>query len=203
MRAAPVFVAVTMMATVVAAAMAGPSPAAPADRPSRSAPDVKVAVLSASRCGKFADNTTAAIRISDLDPAEESTSLSLCVTNASRAAGRLLVGSADVVDLDVACSGDEALVDTTCGGTLAGELAADLVHDLRVTMPCAPSRGELGTARSVSFAALADGVVLGTLGRDEMACVSVTLRRPALHGGSSGAQSDRVTWRYRFVLTDD
>jgi hypothetical protein len=167
------------------------------------AADLKLATAaSVGNCGVFVDDlTTGVISVADLQPTS-SAQAQVCLRNDGSEAVTVDVSVIDLLDLDVACTGDEAAAgDTTCGGDLLGEASASLYSLV--------SRRDCTTGNELSWAnpTLASNAVTpvplpGTspLAPGEVACIVFGV------GYYPGAdqqmtQSDKATWRYAFDAT--
>jgi hypothetical protein len=132
----------------------------------------------------------------------------LCVQNVGSSAVDLSLTAIDIVDADVACTGDEAAFgDTTCGpnqSTLqpqAGELSPNLTIEtdlydcnmgtglLQVGVPdFSSSLADLGTTPTALWNLPAGGSV----------CVRLRVHWRATGDAAQVSQSDEATWRFAF-----
>jgi hypothetical protein len=124
-----------------------------------------------------------------------------CIRNVGSQSVTLAALVDDLTDVDVACTGDEALHgDASCGDNLDGELS-DVLNVHYVVLPC---DGTLpgGPARSTSNLkanATVANSVLGTLAAGAIGCFMVEITYPSEIAGMQQAQSDRATWRFAFT----
>ena len=153
-------------------------------------------------CGTFEDDLlTPAITETDLAPGSGGSAF-FCLENVgSQALGSLHVMVDELVDVDHACTGDEAdNGDTTCGGDLLGELSG--VLSARWTSnACDTGVEQWATAEVSLLANSTTPEALPTLGIGETMClqVYVAYRVPPLAADIQKAQSDTVTWRFKFT----
>ena len=107
----------------------------------------------------------------------------------------------ELTDLDIGCTGDEeANGDATCGGDAAGELAS--VLDVTVGWDACPfGMPTNGSPASTLLASATTPITLPTLAIDETICLQIAVAYPATGAAPEAlqrAQTDRVTWRFRF-----
>lgn len=120
------------------------------------------------------------------------------VRNVGSATVTLTVSAIDIANVDIACTGDEAIFDETCGSNAAGELG-DTVNTFFDMTDCNnyDEAYTLSQQRSVNGSGTPDS--LGTLGGGATRCfVAFTF----LNWGTpppQAAQSDEVSWRYQFT----
>lgn len=160
--------------------------------------------------GPWADNTAAGqFTVSNLQPGGGASGAALCIYNAGAAPLTLTASAIELVDLETACTGDEAAAgDTSCGLALPGqptnpgELSSVLMIDLaRVT--CNSIDGvhqEIGTASS-TLASLSGLTLSGpSLQPGVVACVVAGIRYPSTTSTTDQqrAQSDSSHWRFAF-----
>jgi hypothetical protein len=161
-------------------------------------------------CGTFEDDiATAQFSVGGIQPGFTSTA-ELCVTNVGAAPVTLTIGTVELTDLDIDCTGDEtAAGDTTCGldaGMLpqTGELSPLLDLSL-TTRSCDDSTlltddggatlDELATGNFViadPTAAIAPGATV---------CVQIGVAYAPSTLDAQLAQSDVATWRFKFDAT--
>lgn len=162
------------------------------------------------------DLTTGVFAVPSMQPGESATAMAagmpagagvLCLKNAGAANLDVTASVIDVVDLDVACTGDElAAGDATCGvdaTTLApqlGELSPLLTLTTGVDMGC---QGQY-QGSTTSLASTTNQPVTypaGTaLAPGQIVCLSYSVTYPLDTPEASVqlAQSDQVTWRFAF-----
>jgi hypothetical protein len=150
------------------------------------------------QCGTFSDDLeTGLLTATDVAPAGGGTGF-FCIQNVGSRAVDLTVLAEDLVDVDDACTGDEAdYGDSTCGsgaGELSGALDIQFVSDC-----CNPCTAAFTT--TTGLASLVDtATALAPLDPGQVTCYDV---RATLGSGTPTtavqiAQSDSVTWRFRF-----
>jgi predicted ribosomally synthesized peptide with SipW-like signal peptide len=182
-------------------ATSGTNSVASAERPR--AADLKLAfnVTGVSSCSTatYADNgTSPGMTANDAQPGSKYTAF-FCLKNVGASAVTASGTSIDLVDIDTGCTGDEAVVDTTCGDGQAGELGS-ILSTYIATLACDGSTGQStfgGTLASPT------PVSLGTIQPGAMLCgqveVSYGLNRTA--DEVQRAQSDTATWKWAFTGT--
>jgi hypothetical protein len=167
--------------------------------------DIKLATATSSggpvACGTFVDDlATPLITLADLLPGDNREAL-FCLTNVgAQTTGHLDVLSFELADTDQACTGDEAASgDTTCGSDAAGELS-DVLSVSFGSVDCAHSMpngmsNEVGLRDSTTTPLTLPNVASG-----ETLCLHAVLwyRTPADGADAQVAQSDSVSWRFRF-----
>ena len=148
------------------------------------------------------DSTTPGHTATDIQPGFTDEK-HFCLRNVGSALVAIAISAIDVVDTDIACTGDEAAAgDTTCGGDAAGELSLVIYGNLR-TFNCdtgAPALvtglGNLASGMAVSHSSWA-------LDPGETLCGSVEViyltGLPVTVDDTLRAQSDSVTWKYQFT----
>jgi hypothetical protein len=158
----------------------------------------------ATSCGPFADDlATGVISASNVQPGEGTgpgsggTAGRACVKNAGSSTVSVAFTALDVSDVDTACTGDEAAVDTSCGNGGAGELSPQLyvgfdVIDIATTLSLGSATSRLGLLATTSapLVELAPGQV--ALLNAYWSYSPATADDPAI------AQSDQATWRFAF-----
>lgn len=129
----------------------------------------------------------------------------ICIRNAGSGTVALSASSFDVVDTDPGCTGDEGVVDTTCGPVggvpQEGELSPLVTQgfyeeDCDTGAPAAAGRGD-------SIAAL-EGTALPldrSIAPGEEVCFRIVLDYYPLQSAATIAQTDEVTWKLRFTGT--
>lgn len=152
-------------------------------------------------CGTFADDlTTGLFTLTDRQPSSNSIGApqSLCIKNAGQGTINVNVSAIDVVSTDTACTGDENLVDTTCGADQAGELGPLVNTSVSTWASCAanasPGTGNAGGALSTfGPSPIAPGLAAGTT-----ICIFANVFYNPTAADAEKGQTDRVTWRYAF-----
>ena len=189
--------AAVLLVVVLVPAVAG----AGKDDPSRGRVDLDVALRVDGSCERYRENLPTMVTASGLEPGTSTDTVTVCTRSKGADDTRLTLAVSDVVETDVACTGDEGDVDATCGADQAGELGANLTVRLAVQPKC---KGPFGAARTVGFTELATGAVLvaPVVKQHQVDCVAVTLAYAASPVEAvSRAQTDRVRWRYVFDLS--
>ena len=134
----------------------------------------------------------------------------VCVRNVGSQSVSLGMGADELVEVDYACTGDEALAgDLTCGSNAVGEfgvgeLGSVLFAGLRAWSTCFEGMGDGGNMNTLSGLASAPvPSAAGVLPAGATHCFSVFLDYPstAATAAQQRAQSDRFTWRFRFDAT--
>jgi predicted ribosomally synthesized peptide with SipW-like signal peptide len=152
-------------------------------------------------CGTFTDDLDGGLMtLTDAAPGAGFGTDFVCVKNAGSQTVDVTTSAIDVTDLDTDCTGDEAVVDNTCGvdtttlAPQAGELSP-LVHVGMHVADCQDANqggsgiGTLATATNASVTSLAPG---------EMICVKYEVDYNPTEAEANTAQSDTVTWRFAF-----
>lgn len=131
----------------------------------------------------------------------------LCIRNVGSRTVSVSAFTDSLTDIDIACTGDEALYDTeagSCGGDGPGELS-DLVLAGYYTVDCATNNGP-GQLISLKENQTNPYAVDVALAPGAIACLRVDVSYEwrttiATPEAVQKAQSDKVTWRYRFDAT--
>jgi hypothetical protein len=156
------------------------------------------------QCGTFVENLASPLfTVTDVSPgySSEPPFTYLCLQNVGSQSVTLSVGVDELVDVDVACTGDEALNgDMTCGGDLAGELGVVLHTSLLGYDQCDTSLPDPAANGTLSAIAAAPRPIGPHLNASATRCYSVRLGYFSATAAAEAqrAQSDRVTWRFRF-----
>jgi hypothetical protein len=151
------------------------------------------------QCGDFVDDLDSGlISTADLQPSSAVSSYA-CLRNDGSAAVTVDVSVLDLVDLDVACTGDEAAAgDTTCGSNQLGEASPALFSG--VARESCASGGNIGfvapTLAEHSQTPIALPGTTATLAPGETACIRLSVAYIA--DDRQVIQSDLATWRYAF-----
>ena len=182
-------------------ATSGTNSVASGERPR--AADLKLAfnVSGPSACATATyvdDSTSPGITAANLQPGSRQQAW-YCLKNAGGSPVTLSAITTDLVDTDTGCTGDEAVVDTTCGNNQAGELSS-VLSTYVAKFPC---EGGAGTNSFGGMLVSPTPVDLGTLQPGETLCgaveVSYGLNRTA--DDVQRAQSDTSTWKWAFTGT--
>jgi hypothetical protein len=159
-------------------------------------------------CGTYSDDLASPlVTATDSLPGDAIGSAGgLCLKNEGSRNLALTLAATTVGQVEVACTGDEALVDTTCGAPGAGELGQVIElsvsrHDCQ-TGAQIPVGGVPSVIRTVAQWSAVE-VSFGQIGAGESACFAPSVRHlpDASTVPNQAAQSDRVTWQYRFTGT--
>jgi hypothetical protein len=154
-------------------------------------------------CGTFSEDLTTPFHtVTGVTPNFVSNAQLYCIKNVGSQQVTLSALSDELNDVDYACTGDEALHgDTTCGSGGAGELSS-VLQVTYVQLDCATTN-LLGASLGVLLSgnATVGPAPLGTIAAGGTRCFRTTVEYP---GGTPSAevqraQSDRATWRYRWV----
>lgn len=143
----------------------------------------------------FTDDSTAAMTAADFQPGSADSAY-FCLKNAGASALTVSVTTIDLVDTDTGCTGDEAAVDTTCGGNQAGELGTVLfTYGSRID--CTSGSGSSLFGNSL---ASPTPMALGTLEPGAILCGRVEVGYPMNRTADAvqKAQSDTSTWKWAF-----
>ena len=155
-------------------------------------------------CGAFTEDlTTSLIDLSTfvgLPPGAQTASQYVCVSNAGGQTVDVDVSAIELVDVDHACTGAEAVIDPgSCGGDLEGELS-QFVEVQLLYANCVPS-----VPLPSPWASLADlqttPLAVATLAPGAVTCLAVVHSYAADEVESQLAQSDSVQWKYAFDAT--
>lgn len=153
-------------------------------------------------CGTFTEDlasplfTLTGVSAGFISPAPEY----FCIKNVGSQPVTLSALADELADIDVACTGDETLHgDTTCGGNQLGELSNVLSAAYR-RVDCQTAAVLAQEVLLLSVNATTP-VALGTLATSTTACFNAFLAYTADQDPAKvqTAQSDRVTWRYKFT----
>lgn len=151
-----------------------------------------------SSCGTYQENLTTGI----FDVTEGETpptsgaqhARTMCIRNIGSEPGSLVISAIDLADRDIACTNREAEVDDTCGGDQMGELSS--VLSTRIEQDDAQ--------RTATLSGWREGLDVGTLdpGEEQVLTISIPETRILQDAlARRSVQSDRVTWRFQFDLT--
>ena len=153
-------------------------------------------------CGTFTENYASPLfTATNVQVGYQSSQSVLCVKNAGSQTVQVNVDVFELSDIDTACTGDEALNgDTTCGNDQTGELSLMLATQVQRYAQCDLQGSGDSFSNYLNF--LSSGATLtgGSLAPGETACYGFYVTYPSGNAASSvqQAQSDKVTWRYRF-----
>jgi hypothetical protein len=139
----------------------------------------------------------------DLHPGNNSSANYFCLRNdGGQTASHVTVRSIDLTDTDQACTGDEAdSGDTSCGGGGPGELA-DVLSVGISTVDCSNRNQEIYSAGEIGIQAnTTTDLTLPAIPAGATVCLQtfVAYRTPEDPVAAQLAQSDTVTWRFRFT----
>ena len=157
----------------------------------------------ALQCGEFSEDlATAFFTVENASPGYESRDNYYCVQNVGSQGVTLSALVDELVDVDFACTGDEELHgDTSCGEDGAGELSRSLMVRYHHLNECTSGMG-MGPDWVALDSNASEPVALGQLGPGQIRCFELLLAYP--NAGPvvpevHRAQSDRVTWRFKWV----
>lgn len=153
-------------------------------------------------CGTFTDDLSSPlITLSDQVPGYDTgTAYQFCLRNLGSQRVNLSALSEGLSDVELACTGDEAVYDTTCVSGQAGELRG-LVRVSFFGQVCASGASQEPPNSSPMLAdTTTTPVSFGTLDPGATRCFATAL---FMSGQSTAAvqaaQTDRLTWRYAFT----
>lgn len=184
-------------------ATSGPNSVASGARPK--AADLKVAysVSDFTACNTAAttyvdDSTTPGLQVADAQPGTDR-SVNFCLKNGGASPLTVTSTITGLVDVDNACTGDEAIVDSTCGNNGLGELSSVLFWTM-YRLSCTEGFGPGSFGGSL---AAPTPVGLGTLSPDEIGCFIVYTHYPQNRTAEDvqKAQSDTASWKFAFDAT--
>lgn len=165
------------------------------------------------QCGTFSENLTSGLfTVTGVTPgySSEPPVTYLCISNVGSQAVSLSMGADELVEVDYACTGDESLAgDLTCGSDAVGndgvgELGSVLMSGFRGHPTCNPAVSDGANMHTLDGLSTTPVVSpSGSLGPGIGSCFSVWVEYPttAPTAAQQRAQSDRVTWRFRFDAT--
>jgi hypothetical protein len=162
------------------------------------AADLKLAITDGGTdcaTATYSDNiTTPGISAANAQPGFKDL-IYFCLKNAGSAELGVSLKVIDVANVDIDCTADEAVVDTTCGADGAGELGS-VLHNYAVLV--CPG----GTASTYVGGFLSDSptTYLSLLPAGAIWCGSIETFYPLNRSVDEvlRAQSDKVTWKYAF-----
>ena len=152
-------------------------------------------------CGTLAEDlATAFFTASNVGPGYSSASQNYCVKNVGSQPVTLTALSTELVDVDIACTGDEVAFDDTCGGDKDGELSRVLSITYGIYGSCISGAGGSPPTTLNLGENATTPAVLGTLAVGQTTCYTLQIGYPSTTGSDAvqGAQSDAVTWRITF-----
>lgn len=151
-------------------------------------------------CGSYVENlSTPWITATDVEHGDSSSWIPFCLRNIGSQSVSLTLGVVDLTDVDVACTGDEATYDTTCGGDGLGELAASLYATFW-ERDCTTGALVTGTFRNGFLPELAaTPTAYDSVAPGQVRCFEVAYQVYAPEAATQQTQqSDTATWRFRF-----
>ena len=152
-------------------------------------------------CGTLAEDlATGFFTASDVGPGYSITDQYYCVKNVGSQPVTLSALATELVDVDIACTGDESAFDDSCGGDKEGELSGLLSVTYRIMGNCISFAGGSGPQTINLRENASTPASLGTLAVGQTTCYAIALAYPSATASDAvqGAQSDAVTWRFTF-----
>jgi hypothetical protein len=148
-------------------------------------------------CGSFSDDLTSALITISGEPGAGAQERLYCLRNVGSQWVNLTVQVEQVDDIEIGCTGDESIYDTSCGSGF-GEVGENTVVWHR-QISC--SANPIEATEGILFRQhQTTPMSLGTLGPDETRCFGVTISQFDQMGiQSQQAQSDRLTWRFAWT----
>jgi hypothetical protein len=145
------------------------------------------------------DLTSGIITATDLAPTDNiGTSGVLCLRNIGSREVALTVSAIELVDTDTACTGDEAVLDATCGDDQAGELSAALQVFVS-SYDCVGNGTSLGNANLAGMQSTA--FVLPSMAAGADLCLRFIVANQAQGDMITTSQSDMTRWKFAFDAT--
>lgn len=167
--------------------------------------DIQLATATRSgtiTCGTFSEDLTSGLfSASGVSPGYESAIEYFCIKNVGSQPVTLSVVTDQLVDVDFACTGDEAVHgDTTCGADQTGELSRVLGIGYATQNCASPGVHSAGTIALV-FTTSTPQALGGTLAAGATACFSTRIAYSSTMDPPDvqKAQSDRSTWKIKFT----
>jgi hypothetical protein len=151
-------------------------------------------------CGTFSENLTSGLFTATGVTPHYNSRVDFCIKNVGSQPVTLSALADELTDVDVACTGDEAANgDATCGGDQLGELSSVLLVSY-MTEECSTAEGPVSPKTTLKNNETTPHA-LGTLGAGAYFCYAVFLEYSptATAAATQAAQSDRVTWRFKFT----
>jgi hypothetical protein len=152
-------------------------------------------------CGSFSEDlATGFFTASDARPGEFAVGQFFCLKNVGSQTVTISGMADELTDVDFACTGDEALLgDATCGNNGAGELS-DVLRVYHIAYNCTTGGGT-GNSSLLRANATTQVFYPGTLAAGQTGCFHVSVEYPSTTATDAvqKAQSDRVTWRFKFT----
>ena len=158
--------------------------------------DLKVATFAPrSGCGTFADDLPdPIIDVTDMKGGQVEVR-PMCVRNDGGQPVAITISLVDKADLEIDCTGDEAVVDLTCAPGEQGELGSFLFATVSTTSDVGCASTVFG--QEIGFVNSSGLTGVGTLDPGEVGCFEISF----LHIGGAfevEAQSDEVTFKIQF-----
>jgi hypothetical protein len=153
--------------------------------------------------------TTPAFQLQILDPGVAQIAY-ICLKNVGSGTLDVTASAIDLVDLDIACTADEAANgDATCGldgndspqvGELSGQVKADIDVVACNNQSITVQDNDPAFLDEYTAAPTIGGGAATPMAPNAVACLKVVLDYPfdAPEAGAQVAQSDKVTWRFAF-----
>lgn len=159
--------------------------------------DIQVAEFTAGSiggtCGTFTDDSTSPLlTVDSVQPsATPLRGPTFCVKNAGSLAATVMENLIDVADVEVDCTGDEATVDTSCGGSGVGEVA----QSLQLQTWWGDCAGGAGAGPMHAFNSHFEGRLFQP---GETKCLYHEFLYNPTGDAAIAGQSDRLTWRFAY-----
>lgn len=157
------------------------------------------------QCGTFSEDlATPFSTLTDAEPGSASIATWYCIKNVGSQQVTLSALADELADRDYGCTGDEELHgDTTCGPVGGVDGAGELSSVLLVSygqVDCADVNSGVGSSLLLSDNAVTPSL-LGPIAPGATRCFSVYVAYQTGHPSAAvqRAQSDRATWRFRWV----
>jgi hypothetical protein len=153
-------------------------------------------------CGTLSEELASGFfTASDITAGYSSANAYFCVKNVGSQPVTLSALATDLVDVDEACTGDEAAFDATCGDNKAGELSGVLRITYQNIGSCINNAGGGSPQTLFLNENAATPAALGSLAVGQTLCYSVAIAYPESTAADAvqGAQSDVATWRITFT----
>ena len=151
-------------------------------------------------CGTYADDLeTGLVTLTDATPGGGFATDFVCVKNAGSQTVDVTTSAIEVSDLDTGCTGDEGVVDATCGeDTNDVEQTGELSPLVDVAMHVADCQDANQPGSVIGTLANLSDAPVTSLSPGETICVKYSVDYNPTEAEANTAQSDTVTWRFAF-----